>query len=99
MLEQVLFEEFRDLFATTAVKDLCADRKLLGKTWFVYLLREPAYRPRIWIRETDVMWYKRSGIDWTGKELFHWPRPGESRVMRERYKLWGQWVFASGLRL
>jgi hypothetical protein len=99
-LERVLLlEEFRDLFATTAVKYLCADREFLGETWFAYLLSEPAYRFRIRIRETDKMWDERSGLDWTGKELFAWLRPGESKVLRDRYNLWGHWVFVSGLRL
>jgi hypothetical protein len=95
----LLLEELRALFEGAQGKYLCADHEFLGEEWFAYLLASPAFRFRIRIRETDLMWCRSSGIDWTGRQLFSYLRDGESRVLRERYRLWGQWVYVSGMRL
>lgn len=95
----LLLEEFRALFEGVQVKYLCADREFSGEQWFAYLLATSTYRFRIRIRKTDVLWKRSSSIDWTGQWLFAGLRPGERQVLRERYCLWGQKVYVSGLRL
>jgi hypothetical protein len=87
------------VFEGVQVKFICADREFLGEAWFAYLLTSPAFRFRIRIRETDQLWKLSSSIDWTGRLLFSCLRCGESRVLRQRYRLWGNWVYVSGMRL
>jgi hypothetical protein len=95
----LLLEEFRSLFEQAQVKYLCADREFLGEQWFAYLLTSPAFRFRIRIRETDLLWKRNSSVDWNGRLLFSSLRCGESRVLRDPYYLWRQRVYVSGMRL
>jgi hypothetical protein len=95
----LLLEEFRLLFEGIQVKSLCADREFLGQEWFAYLCASPALRFRIRIRETDLLSKRHSSVDWSGRVLFASLRRGELRVLRDRYRLWGQWVYVSGMRL
>lgn len=95
----LLIEEFRELFPSAKVDFLCADREFIGEQWFAYLLSSPTIRFRIRIRETDQFWDERWGLDWTGRMLFAGVLCGESRILRHRYRLWGQSVYLTGLRL
>ena len=92
-----LFHEWQMLFPQRHVDCLTADREFLGHDWFDYLLKQPGFRFRIRIRESDKLGDGSQALK--AKVVFADVKLSETKVLQRRRRLWGHWLYVSALRL
>jgi hypothetical protein len=92
-----LFNQFLERFGEREVACLTADREFVGKEWFEYLLHEPLTPFRIRIRENHKLGQGRTCL--SVKIAFADLAVGQSKVLRNKRRLWGHWVYIAALRL
>lgn len=72
-------------------------REFVGRAWIQYLLKQPVpFRLRI--RQSDCL-TNRHGKAIKAKVLFADLQPEQMRVLPNRRRLWGYWVYVAALRL
>ena len=101
-LERVdLMERFYELFPGVDIRCLTADREFVGGDWLSYLLRAPKPHMltpfRIRIRVSDKLYDGHRAL--RASVVFADLKPGQSKVLAKRRRLWGRWVYVTALRL
>jgi Transposase DDE domain len=92
-----LVNGFLERFGEHQIACLTADREFVGKDWLNYLLSDPLTPFRIRIRENHTL--RQGGRVLKVSVVFQDLKPGESKVLRDKRQLWGQWVYIAALRL
>lgn len=92
-----LFNQFLERFGDRKIACLTADREFVGKDWFGYLLQDPLTPFRIRIRENHKLSNGRVclkvGIVFADLAV------GQTKILRNKRRLWGHWVYIAALRL
>jgi hypothetical protein len=92
-----IIQRFIRQFGKSMISGLLADREFIGDNWFAWLLTEKiAFCIRI---KNNVITTNARGLKVDIDALFYDLKPGEQRVLQGLYKLWGQKVYLSALRL
>lgn len=93
-----LLQEFFAIFGEAVeLRCLTSDREFVGRTWIEYLQQAPQIPFRGRIRETERLGTGRKALP--GRVVFADLNPGETKILRHRRQVWGQWVYVVGLRL
>ena len=92
-----IMEEFIQLFGTSSILYLCADREFVGGKWFNYL-RSNRIDFRIRIKENTSVPNTR-GMKREAWQLFMSTRSGEALVIENARRIWGIPIYISGMRL
>lgn len=92
-----LFNQFLQQFGERDIACLTADREFVGKLWLDYLLENPRTPFRIRIRENHKLQHGCQSLK--AKVVFQDLQPGQQKVLRDKRRLWGQWVYIAALRL
>lgn len=92
-----LLIEFLCTFEPSDIAYLTADREFLGNEWFAWLLAEPITQFRIRIRETELLWDGSRSLKTS--IVFQDLQPQQAKVLARKRRLWGHWLYLSGLRL
>ncbi len=92
-----LVAQLLKLFPRQSIGYLTADREFVGRAWIQYLLKQPVPF-RIRIRQSDCLSNGR-GKAIKAKVLFADLQPEQMRVLPNRRRLWGYWVYIAALRL
>jgi hypothetical protein len=92
-----LFNQFLEQFGEREIACLTADREFVGKDWFEYLLHEPLTPFRIRIRENHKLSNGRNSLKVA--IAFADLAVGQTRILRDKRRLWGHWVYTAALRL
>jgi hypothetical protein len=92
-----LVNQLLTLFARTQIAYLTADREFVGRGGIKYLLKQPLPF-RIRIRHSDCLDNGR-GKAIKARVLFADLEPEQMRVLPQRRRLWGYWVYVAALRL
>lgn len=91
-----LIDQFLEVFSTSAVAYLTADREFVGKDWLGYLKRR-GIRFRLRIRHSDTLSNGHAKA-LAARVLFADLPTNESSVLPKRRRLWGHWVYLAALR-
>jgi hypothetical protein len=92
-----LFNQFLERFGEWEIACLTADREVVGKDWFEYLLSEPRTPFRIRIRENHKL--SNACVSLKVKVLFAELQVGQTKVLRHKRRLGGHWMYIAALRL
>ena len=92
-----LFNQFLERFGTRKIACLTADREFIGKAWFSYLLRDPLTPFRIRIRENHNL--NNGQTSRKVRILFADVQIGQTKILRQKRRLWGHWVYIAATRL
>lgn len=92
-----LFNQFLERFGERELACLTADREFVGKAWLGYLLKDPCTPFRFRIRENHTLTHGRQTLKVS--VVFQDLQPGQHKVLRDKRRLWGQWVYIAALRL
>jgi len=92
-----LMEDYIQLFGTSSILYLCADREFVGKDWFSYLCRNNIDF-RIRAKENTSVPNTR-GFKRQAWQLFMSTRSGEALVIEQPRLIWGMMLYISGMRL
>ena len=92
-----IMEEFIQLFDTSSILYLCADREFVGKDWFAYLRRN-RIDFRIRIKENTIVPNTR-GMKRQAWQLFMSTHTGEALVIENARRIWDMSLYISGMRL
>mgnify|MGYP001801041408 CR=1 FL=1 len=74
-----------------------SDREFVGQDWFCYLLADPKTPFRIRIKENYKLYDGKRNL--SVKTVFQDLQPGESKVLRNKRRLWGLWLYVVAQRL
>lgn len=91
-----LIERLLGVLPACLIKALVADREFIGKKWLT-TLDDYALPYYIRIRQNAHVRYR--GRTRSARALFRDLKPGQSRKLRKRRLIYGQWVFVATLRL
>ncbi|MBM0745288.1 hypothetical protein JOY44_28040 (plasmid) [Phormidium sp. CLA17] len=92
-----LFNQLLERFGEQEITCLTADRELVGKDWFEYLLHDPLTPFRIRIRENHKLSDGRGSLK--VKLAFGDLAVGQTKILRHKRRLWEHWVYIVALRL
>lgn len=92
-----LMERYRQQFAHVPVAYLCGDREFMGQEWFGYLLVEAPLSFRMRIKCSHRLYDGRRSL--RTECVFGDLKVGQQRVLRNKRRLWGHWLYIAALRL
>jgi hypothetical protein len=92
-----LLDEFLMVFPDIEVAYLSADREFLGVLWVAYLLEQMHFRFRIRLRKSDKLDDGRQQLK--AQVVFSALTIGQQQALRKPRRVWGHWVYVSGLRM
>ena len=92
-----LFNQFLEQFGERELACLTTDREFVGKDWLSYLLQAPCTPFRIRIRENHLLTQGAKSLKVS--VVFQDLQPGQHKVLRNKRRLWGHWVYIAALRL
>ena len=92
-----LLDRFHDIFPDAQVAYLTGDREFVGKPWLTYLLIEPIISFRLRIRHSDRIFDGKKEL--RASIVFANLKPGQTRTLSGRRRVWGRLVYISALRL
>ena len=94
---KAIVQEFIDLFGTSSILYLCADREFIGKKWFEWLQGQ-GIDFRIRIKENTLIANARGELV-EAKRLFAGKAINKATVFEKARKLWGLELYVSGMML
>lgn len=92
-----LFNEFLFCFGNRRLVCLTADREVVGKDWFSYLLGEPDTPFRIRIRANHKLNDSRQSL--RASVVFQDLQVGQTKLLKQPRWLWGHKLYIAALRL
>ena len=92
-----LLERFYDVFPDAHVAYLTGDRELVGQQWLTDLLIEPTIPFRLRINKSDRIF--DGNKDLRASIVFANFKPGQTRILSGRRRVWGRLVYICALRL
>ena len=92
-----LLDRFYDVFPDAHVAYLTGDRKFVGKQWLTYLLIEPTIPFRLRIKKSDRIF--DGNKDLRASIVFANLKPGQTRILSGRRRVWGRLVYICALCL
>jgi hypothetical protein len=92
-----LIDRFSEIFPEAKVNYLTGDREFVGKEWLTYLLLEPKIPFCLRIRESDTIDNGKQQL--RASIIFSNLKPGQTRTLSGKKRVWGRLVHISALRL